>query len=109
MKKGIHPKYNPKVVITCNSCKTKHIFGSVLSEDSHVEVCSNCHPFYTGKQNILVDTDSRIEDYNKRLANSDQTKVIKKRKKVLKRKAKTTEITAGPKITLSDMIKEVTK
>jgi large subunit ribosomal protein L31 len=62
MKKGIHPEY--KVTkITC-------VCGNVIEtrstvENIHVEICSACHPFYTGKQK-LVDTAGRIDRFNKR-------------------------------------------
>jgi large subunit ribosomal protein L31 len=62
MKKGIHPKYE-KTSITC-------VCGNVIetrstSKDIHIEICSNCHPFYTGKQK-LVDTAGRIERFKKK-------------------------------------------
>ncbi|MGU9956604.1 MAG: 50S ribosomal protein L31 [Arenicellales bacterium WSBS_2016_MAG_OTU3] len=57
MKKDAHPKYNAiKVVCACGSSfETK----STLDEELHVEVCSSCHPFYTGKQKVL-DTAGRV-------------------------------------------------
>ena len=62
MKKGIHPNYK-LTKITC-------ICGNVIEtrstvENIHVEICSACHPFYTGKQK-LVDTAGRIDRFNKR-------------------------------------------
>ena len=62
MKQGIHPNY-VDCTITC-AC------GNVINTRStkpeiHVEVCSKCHPFYTGKQK-LVDTGGRVERFNKR-------------------------------------------
>lgn len=62
MKAGIHPKYDD-TTITCacgNVIKTRS-----TSHDLEVEICSNCHPFYTGKQK-LVDTAGRIERFKKR-------------------------------------------
>ena len=57
MKKGIHPQYwTIKVTCVCgNSFKTR----STLKEDLSIEICSVCHPFYTGKQKI-VDTAGRV-------------------------------------------------
>jgi large subunit ribosomal protein L31 len=51
MKAGIHPQYNTvKVVCACgNAFET----GSTLAKELHVDICSNCHPFYTGKQKII--------------------------------------------------------
>ncbi len=49
MKDGIHPTYN-KVKVTCTSCGAEFETGSTLGKDIKVDTCSNCHPFYTGKQ-----------------------------------------------------------
>ena len=62
MKKGIHPEYK-KTVIRC-VCGNEIETGSVM-EDITVEICNNCHPFYTGNQKI-VDTEGRIEKFRKR-------------------------------------------
>lgn len=64
MKKGIHPPYYSSVKITC-ACGQVFTVGSTIKE-ARVEICSNCHPFYTGKQK-LVDTARRVERYQKRL------------------------------------------
>lgn len=106
MKKQLHPKYNTKATITCNSCKTVYVLGSTV-DDSSIEVCANCHPHYTGQENVLVDSDSRIDKFQKQLASVDKDKVIKKRKKVAARKTKTTEVGGKPKLTLHDMLKQV--
>ena len=58
MKDGIHPKY-AAVQVTC-SCGNTFTTGSTLGKPLHVEVCSECHPFYTGTQTI-VDTAGRVE------------------------------------------------
>jgi len=63
MKADIHPKYE-ELTVTCscgNTFKTK----STLSKSLQVEVCSECHPFYTGTQKI-VDTAGRIEKFNQK-------------------------------------------
>ena len=59
MKKGIHPKYQLAMVhCACgNNFETRATVGKI-----NVEICSNCHPYFTGKQN-LVDTAGRIEKY----------------------------------------------
>ena len=64
MKTGIHPTYNTKAKVTC-ACGNVFTVGSTLDE-IHVEICSNCHPFYTGKQK-LVDTARRVEKFQERL------------------------------------------
>lgn len=64
MKADIHPNYTDmKVSCSCgNSFVTKSTLGS---SDYHVEVCSACHPFYTGQQKI-VDTAGRVDKFRKR-------------------------------------------
>ena len=64
MKSGIHPEYK-KIVAKC-ACGSEFELGSVKKE-IHVEICSSCHPFFTGKQK-LVDTAGRIEKFNKKYA-----------------------------------------
>lgn len=64
MKEGIHPKYN-KLTANC-ACGNEFELGSVLDEMS-VEICSACHPFFTGKQK-LIDSAGRIEKFKQRYA-----------------------------------------
>jgi len=65
MKTDIHPAYHDiKVVCSCgNTWQTR----STMNKELHVEVCSNCHPFYTGKQKI-VDTAGRVEKFRQKYA-----------------------------------------
>ena len=66
MKAEIHPKYE-EITATCgcgNVIKTR----STLCEDIRVDVCSQCHPFFTGKQKIL-DAGGRVDRFKKRVAN----------------------------------------
>lgn len=63
MKEGIHPKYK-KCVVTCVSCGNTFETESTLSEIK-VDVCSNCHPFYTGKQRF-TQTDGRVDKFNRK-------------------------------------------
>lgn len=65
MKAEIHPQYGT-LKATC-SCGNVIEVGSTLSEPIHLDVCSQCHPFYTGKQKV-VDTGGRIDRFNKRFA-----------------------------------------
>ena len=62
MREGIHPDYY-QATVTCN-CGNTFVTGST-KEDIHVEICSKCHPFYTGKQKIL-DTGGRVARFEKR-------------------------------------------
>lgn len=64
MKEGIHPEYHQLKVIC--ACGNEIEVGSVEKE-IRVEICSACHPFFTGKQK-LIDTAGRIEKYKKRYA-----------------------------------------
>jgi len=66
MKSGIHPSYKP-VVITCMGCKTQVETRSTKGKDFSIDVCSNCHPFYTGRQKF-VDSAGRIEKFQKKWA-----------------------------------------
>jgi len=63
MKPKIHPKY-VDCTVTC-ACGNTFETRSTKSDKLKVEICSNCHPFYTGKQKIL-DTAGRIEKFNRR-------------------------------------------
>ncbi len=64
MKTEIHPAYQ-ETTVTC-SCGNEFVTRSTQPE-LHVEVCSECHPFYTGKQK-LIDTGGRVERFQRRLA-----------------------------------------
>ncbi len=66
MKKGIHPPYQD-IKATC-SCGNVIETRSTLSADIHIDVCSACHPFYTGKQKI-VDSRGRVERFRRRFGN----------------------------------------
>lgn len=63
MKTGIHPDYF-QINVNC-SCGNNFVTGSTMKKDLHVEVCSQCHPFYTGKQKI-VDTAGRIDKFRQK-------------------------------------------
>ena len=69
MKKDIHPKYFSEAKIIC-ACGNVIATGSV-KEDMKVEVCSACHPFYTGKKR-LVDSTGRVDRFKKRMEKSEQ-------------------------------------
>lgn len=63
MKQGIHPEYK-EIKVTC-SCGNIFVTRSTLGRDVLLEVCSNCHPFYTGKQKI-VDTAGRVDRFQQK-------------------------------------------
>lgn len=79
MKKEIHPDYFQNAKILC-ACGAKYSVGSTQQE-IHVELCANCHPFYTGKQKI-IDTARRVEKFQERLSKKDIQVTGKKTKRV---------------------------
>jgi large subunit ribosomal protein L31 len=70
MKPGIHPEY-VDITVTC-ACGEKFQTRSTKKGDLHVEICSACHPFFTGKQK-LVDTAGRVDRFNKRYGKKPAT------------------------------------
>jgi len=91
MKSSIHPKYHTDAKVIC-ACGSTFIVGSTEPE-IHTELCSACHPFYTGKQKI-VDSARRVDKFQQRAAQQSaaaSTRVgrkAKKEKDVARRKAK---------------------
>jgi large subunit ribosomal protein L31 len=67
MKKAIHPKYNNVSEVSC-ACGATFPVGSTMDKIS-VEICSQCHPFYTGNEKVL-DTAGRVDRFKKRVAAS---------------------------------------
>ena len=63
MKPEIHPQYN-EISVAC-ACGNKFKTRSTMKDDLQIEICSECHPFFTGKQK-LVDTAGRVDRFNKR-------------------------------------------
>ena len=66
MKKEIHPEYYPEATVICGSCGTTWKTGST-KEEIRTEVCSNCHPFYTGQQQRILDREGQVDRFYKRL------------------------------------------
>lgn len=88
MKKDIHPKYYPEAKVSC-ACGNSFITGSTLPE-LKVEICSACHPFYTGKQKLL-DSARRVEKFQAKVTAKAKTKSVHKSKRaklIAKTKAK---------------------
>ena len=65
MKAEIHPEYT-EITVSC-TCGNTFTTRSTLAQDLQVEVCSGCHPFYTGKQK-MVDTAGRVDKFRKKYA-----------------------------------------
>lgn len=71
MKKEIHPKYHNDAKVKC-SCGNSFTIGST-KESIETEVCSACHPFYSGKEKI-IDAMGRVEKFKKKLEKKEQLK-----------------------------------
>ena len=69
MKPKIHPKY-VQATVHCASCKSVFQIGSTRSE-LRVDVCSSCHPFFTGKQ-VILDTAGQVERFQRRLERAER-------------------------------------
>jgi large subunit ribosomal protein L31 len=67
MKPDIHPAYH-RAKVVCGSCHNEFEVGSTQAS-LRVDICSNCHPFFTGKQ-MMVDTAGQVERFQKRLERS---------------------------------------
>ena len=98
MKQAIHPQYFDEAQVIC-VCGNKFITGST-QEVIHVELCYNCHPFYTGEQKF-VDSASRIQKFQTRTENAKKYQVINKEKKEKEKKK-----TEAPK-TLREMLSQI--
>ena len=85
MKKKIHPQYYPKSKITC-ACGHSFTTGST-QENIKVDICSKCHPFFTGSQQ-LIDTRGRVERFKTRQSKASPKKTIKKTKTKTKKTSK---------------------
>jgi large subunit ribosomal protein L31 len=75
MREGIHPQYH-RTIVHC-ACGNEFETGSTLKEIK-VEICSKCHPFFTGKQK-LVDAAGRVEKFRTKYAQVDSAKAAKKK------------------------------
>lgn len=111
MKKEIHPKYSSSVKVIC-SCGNTFVTGSTIDGDIVTELCSKCHPFYTGEQKI-VDTDNLVAKFEEKKSKAS-TSYRSKKAKMHERKAKLTELKnptrgAGKELTLKDMLDSLGK
>ena len=98
MKQQIHPQYFDQAQVIC-VCGHKWTTGST-QEVIHVELCSNCHPFYTGEQRF-VDTASRIQKFEQKTETAKKYQIVNKEKKEKERKAQ-----VAPK-TLREMLAQI--
>lgn len=101
MKPNIHPKYYPEAKITC-SCGNTFTTGSTKPEIK-VEICSKCHPFFTGEQRF-VDTLGRVEKFKQKQAQSAGKTYLKKKLKKLLKQAEAEKKEAEKPRTLKEML-----
>lgn len=82
--KGIHPKYHDGAIIKCLNCNTDHKLGGTR-DDIQIEICSQCHPFYTGK-NVLIDTEGRVDKFRLKMDTAGGRVKKARKKKTLEEK-----------------------
>jgi large subunit ribosomal protein L31 len=101
MKKDIHPKWFSEAKVTC-ACGNTFTVGST-QEEIRVEVCSACHPFFTGQQKF-VDSLGRVEKFQKK-QEAAKTNLVSKRQKRLQKKISLGKEDQGPK-SLKEMLNQ---
>ncbi len=84
MKAEIHPKYYPDAKVTCASCGNTWTTGSTKKE-LRVDICSNCHPFFTGESARILDIEGQVDRFYKKLNVSQQYIETKKAKEASKK------------------------
>jgi large subunit ribosomal protein L31 len=99
MKKDIHPNYFEKATVTC-ACGNTFKVGSTV-EDIKVEICSACHPFYTGKQKLL-DTARRVDKFQKKVEAAKELGPTKAGKTAKKAKQKEIQAAKKAKVKVDD-------
>lgn len=104
MKQGIHPNWYNSAKVIC-ACGASFVTGSTIPE-IRVEICSNCHPFYTGSQK-LVDTEGQVEKFSKKNAVSKAKKA--EREKVLQERATKVQTDRAEKPSLKDLLMQARK
>jgi large subunit ribosomal protein L31 len=104
MKQGIHPNWNPEAKVSC-ACGNVFTTGSILPE-IRVEICSACHPFFTGQQKF-VDTLGQVERFQKK---SEEAKVKSvERAKILEAKKARAAESKKDKPSLKDLLMQARK
>ncbi len=106
MKKDIHPKYNNQATVTC-SCGNTFVTGST-SDNITTELCSKCHPFYTGSQRI-VDTENLVSRFEERKKKAKKKVVSRYKKREIKRQKSSPKPSKATQTeqTLKDMLKSL--
>ncbi len=116
MKKDIHPPYYPDAKIIC-ACGHTMTVGSTVKE-IHVEICSHCHPFYTGKEKLIdtagrVDRFKKMQELQKQVAHTRKGRAVKKQKaaerKLAKERAKVKAEISANTLVLRHPVKKIAK
>ena len=94
MQKDIHPTYFADAKVIC-ACGNTFTTGSTVKE-LHIEICSNCHPFYTGKDK-LVDTAGRVDRYKRLVSKKTEISKVRLGKKVKKARSVAKKATKAKK------------
>ncbi len=94
MKQDIHPTYYTDAVVKC-ACGNTFKTGSTMKE-LHIEICSNCHPFYTGKDK-LVDTAGRVDRFKRLITKKEETSKVRLGKKAKKARSSEKKATKAKK------------
>lgn len=95
MQSNIHPKYFVPATISC-VCGAELETGSTI-QTTAVEICSNCHPFYTGKKKV-VDTTGRVDRFKKMSEKAAAKQAAKAPKKARVKKSETVEVAATEEV-----------
>lgn len=102
--KAIHPEWNPEAKVTC-ACGNSFITGSILSE-IRVEICSNCHPFFTGAQKF-VDSLGQVDRFIKKTESSKLKQI--ERKKIEEQRKQKIEVAKKERPSLKDLLMQARK
>lgn len=94
-----------KITVKCVSCKTEHVFLST-ADTAYVEICSGCHPFFTGKE-ILVDSDNRLQNFAEKLSKKVDNLQSKRERLLAKKANKNSKSASESKLTLKDMLASI--
>ncbi len=105
MKAGIHPNYNKDAKVRCSTCGTEYNFGTTV-DSLTVAICAKCHPFYTGEQQVMIDTANKISSFKQKMNKAEE---LKKRLAEIELKRKEREaskvgVIGQKKVTLKDLL-----
>jgi len=84
MKANIHPEYYPNATVTC-ACGNTWTTGSTMPE-IRTDVCSACHPFFTGQQQRLVDRAGQVDRFNRRFQVAQELREVETEREAARRK-----------------------